>query len=251
MRRLVPDGRTVPLEDCYGGLTPPATGWVAIGMVTSVDGGVAVDGVSSGLGGDGDLAAFRALRSLADVLVVGAGTAIAEDYRPAPAARHTGARRARGQAPRPRLALVTGSGRLDPQARVFGDADATPLVLTTAGGAQELSRRGVAAEVVALGDGDRVDPRAAIGWLRGRGLVRVVLEGGPTLNAAWLAAGVVDELFVTVAPMLVGAAGAGIAGELDATVGLTLHELRVHGGELVLRYLVDGGGYRPADDDPG
>ena len=95
MRRLVPDGRTVPLTDAYADLDPPATGWTAIGMVTALDGAVAVDGVSGGLGGEGDRAAFRSLRSLADVVVVGAGTAMAEDYGPVVRVHHPEQRRRR------------------------------------------------------------------------------------------------------------------------------------------------------------
>jgi riboflavin biosynthesis pyrimidine reductase len=252
VRRLVPDNRTVALDDAYGDLDPPASGWTALGMVTSVDGAVAVDGVSGGLGGEGDRAAFRALRGLADVVVVGAGTARAEDYGPVVHVPDPAARARRGQARTPRLALVTGSGRIDPEARVVGDPDSPPLVLTTTTGAARIERRGVAVEVVALGEGDRVAPDAALAALRDRGLTRVVLEGGPTLNAAWLAAGVVDELFVTVAPMLVGREGPGIAGTTGTgPLDLVLHELRVHGSEVVLRYRVLGRGYRAGSDRTG
>lgn len=252
VRRLVPDGRSLELQHAYARLDPPATGWVAVGMVTAVDGAVAVDGRSGGLGGDGDLAAFRGLRDVADVVVVGAGTALAEDYRPTVTVHDDRGRARRGQSPRPRLALVTGSGRIDPDARVVGDPSAPPLVLTTSSGAEELAGRGAAAEPVVLGDGDDVDPRAAVAWLRANGMPRVVVEGGPTLNAAWLSAGVVDELFVTLAPVLVGSDGPGIAGVLDgAPVGLVLHEVRVHDGELLLRYLVGRDGYRHGSDEGG
>ena len=246
MRRLVPDGRTVPLTAVYADLDPPEAGWVAIGMVSGVDGGIAIDGVSQDLGGEADRAAFRALRSLADVVVVGVGTAVAESYRPVVAVHDPDGRRRRGQAERPRLALVTGSGRIEPTARVVSDPQSPPLVLTTERGAERIAERGVAAEVVVLGHGDEVDPAAAVAALAERGHPRVVVEGGPTLNAGWLDAGVVDELFVTVSPVLVGGGGPGLAGRLDEPVGLTLHEARLHGGELVLRYRVSGAGYGAA-----
>ena len=123
-------------------------------------------------------------------------------------------------------------------------------MLTTADGARTLDERGIRGpEVVPLGTGRRVDAAAAVAELRRRGLARVVVEGGPTLNAAWLDAGVVDELFVTVAPLLVGDRGRGIAGELRAgPIGLVLHECRVHGSELVLRYRVPRAGYRELPD---
>lgn len=243
MRRLLPTTAAVDLDDAYAGFDPP-TDWVALGMVGSLDGAVAVAGTSGALGGDGDLAAFRALRSLGDVVVVGLGTAMAEDYRPTWPARHVSARARRGQGPLPRLALVTGSGEVPEDHRVLGDPDHPPLVLTTTARADVArSRVRGRAEVVAVpatSDG-RVDLQAAIAVLADQGLTRVVCEGGPTLNNAMLAAGVVDELFVTVAPTLVGG-GTGIVGpELaGGPHALTLLELRVHGSELVCRYRWDG-----------
>lgn len=239
MRRLLPDPAPVELDDAYAGFDPPER-WVAIGMVGSLDGAVAVDGTSGGLGGDGDLAAFRSLRALADVVVVGLGTAVAEDYRPTWQARHVDARAGRGQPPLPQLALVTGSGAVPNDHRVLGDPDRPPIVLTTPDGAAVAAPRvGDRAEVVAVAadDDGRVDPAAAVAALAERGLGRVVCEGGPTLNNAMLAAGVVDELFVTVAPSLVGG-GTGIVGPTlpDAPHDLELLELRVHGSELVCRY---------------
>lgn len=239
MRRLLPTTAAVDLGDPYAGLEPPPN-WVALGMVGSLDGAVAVGGTSRVLGGDGDLAAFRALRGLADVVLVGLGTVIAEDYRPTWQARHVSARAARGQGPLPRLAVVTGSGEVPEDHRILGDPDRPPLVITTTARADVArSRVRGRAEVVAVdavGRG-RVDLGAAMTSLAEHGLARVVCEGGPTLNHAMLAAGVVDELFVTVAPTLVGG-GTGIVGpELDgAPHALTLLELRVHGSELVCRY---------------
>lgn len=239
MRRLLPSGLSVDLADAYAGLDPPAR-WVALGMVGSLDGAVAVDGTSGALGGDGDRAAFRALRSLADVVLVGLGTARAESYRPTWQARHVAARAARGQPPLPRLALVTGSGRVPTDLRALEDPDRPPLVITTPDGAAEATPRvDGRAEVVAVTPTEqgRVDPAAAIAALVDRGLGRVVCEGGPTLNNTLLHAGVVDELFVTVAPTLVGG-GTGIVGPAlaDGPHRLVLHELRVHASELVCRY---------------
>ena len=243
MRRLLPTTDAVDLDDAYAGFEPP-THWVALGMVGSLDGAVTVGGTSGALGGGGDLAAFRALRALGDVVLVGLGTAIAEDYRPTWQPRQLSARAARGQEPLPRLALVTGSGEVPEDHRVLGDPDRPPLVITTTARA-DIARSRVRgrAEVVAVptaADG-RVDLQAAVAALADRGLMRVVCEGGPTLNNAMLAAGVVDELFVTVAPTLVGG-GTGIVGpELPGGPhALTLLELRVHGSELVCRYRWDG-----------
>lgn len=243
MRRLLPSTSPVDLSDCYPGLEPPSH-WVALGMVGSVDGATTIAGTSSELGATGDQAAFRALRTLADVVLVGLGTAVAERYRASWPARDVEARARRGQPPLPSLALVTGSGRVPSDLRTLDDPDRPPLVLTTVAGAEVARQRvGDRAEVVAL-EADaqrRLRPQAILDALAERGLGRVVCEGGPTLNHTMVSAGVVDELFVTIAPVLVGG-GPGLAGG-RLTAGprpLVLHELRIHGSELVCRYRFTG-----------
>lgn len=241
LHRLLPTAAAVDLQDVYADLDPPDRPWTVLGMVGAVDGGATVAGRSADLGGAGDLAAFRALRTLADVVLVGAGTVRAEDYGPA-VPRNVAARRARGQADAPRIAVVTGSADLDPASRLFTAGDAAterPLVLTTerAPAGRRAALRDVA-EVVVVGE-DRVTSAAALAALHERDMVRVLCEGGPRLNAQLLGDGVVDELFLTIAPTLVGTDGPRIVGgALAAPVDLVLHELRVHGGELVLRYRV-------------
>lgn len=239
MRRLLPAPGPVDLVDAYAGLDPRAP-WVAMGMVGSLDGAVAVDGRSEGLGCAGDRAAFRALRAVADVVVVGLGTAVAERYRPTWTARHVEARAARGQPALPRLAVVTGSGRVPRDLRALEDPARPPLVLTTAAGAavaaDRVAGRAEVVEVDAGADG-LIAAHALVATLAERGLGRVLCEGGPTLNHTMVAAGAVDDLFVTIAPTVVGG-GSGLVG--DALPGgphdLVLHELRVHGSELVCRY---------------
>lgn len=237
MERLLPDPGDV--DDLYDDLVLPAA-WLALGMVTSLDGATAVDGSSRALGDDGDLAAFRALRTLPDVVVVGLGTAVAEDYRASWPVRRAEQRARRGQAPLPRLALVTGSGEVPADMQALDDPDRPPLVLTTAaGGAVARDRCGGRAEVVELPGEEHVDPRALRSSLRERGLHRVLCEGGPTLNHALVAAGVVDHVFVTVAPTLVGG-GTGIVGPTlpGGPVELELAGLRHHAGELLCHYRV-------------
>lgn len=239
MRRLLPTPVPVDPGDVYAGLDPPSP-WVALGMVTSLDGATAVGGTSGPLGGAGDLAAFRALRALADVVLVGLGTAIVEDYRPAWQPRHVEARARRGQQPLPRLALVTGSGTVPSDLRTLADPAHPPLVCTTPMGARtaraRVGERAEVVEVAARPDG-LVDPVALVGALTERGLTRVVCEGGPTLNHTLVEAGVVHELFVTVAPVLVGGGTGIVAGALAvAPQRLQLHELRIAGSELLCRY---------------
>ncbi len=211
-------------------------------MVAGVDGGVTIDGVSRAIGGEGDLAGFRGLRAAADVVLVGAGTARAEGYGPAkvrPEARR--ARQERGQAPRPVIAVVTRSLDLQGADRLF-EADSGVIVVAPADSDPDRRAALVArgATVLAAGIGD-VDLGDALAQLSDRGLHRVLVEGGPRLNRDMLAAGLVDELFITVSPMLVGGDGQGIVvGALDHPIALELREGRVHDGEVLLRYGVLG-----------
>ena len=134
MRQLLPEPAEVdPVAAHAAAVRPAPEGrpWVALNMVASVDGATALDGVSGGLGGPGDKAVFRALRGVADVILVAAGTVRAEGYGPPrtpPELQE--ARRARDQAPFPRIAIVSGSLGLDPTSRVFAEAPEPPLVFT-------------------------------------------------------------------------------------------------------------------------
>lgn len=251
LRRLLPDPADLPLEALYHGLTlpdpGPDRGWVALCMVSSVDGAVAVDGRSGGLGGAADLLALSRLRGSNDVSVVGAGTVREERYGPltgGAARREDRARR--GLSPAPRLAIVSRSGELDPSSRVFADPDEPPLLLVSEA-ADERVLAGLAdrAEVRKVG-GAALDARTVIDELVGLGLRRIVCEGGPRLNQAMLAADLVDEIFLTIAPTLVGGTAPRIvAGDTEHVQGFRLVSLFEHEGDLLLRYR-----HPRHDDDP-
>ena len=169
---------------------------VRVNFVSSLDGAVTVDGRSEGLGTAGDKAVFLLLRELADVVLVGAGTVRTEDYR--------GARRAtRGRATPPPIAVVTGSADLDPAGRLFTDTTVPPLILTleSAPAARRSALAAAGGDVVVL---PRLTPDALLAELAGRGLLRVLCEGGPSLLGALQAADAVDELCLTVSPLLAG-----------------------------------------------
>lgn len=201
MRQLLPEVlEDVDPEHLYAADARPAPHgrpWVLVNMVASVDGATAVDGVSGPLGGPADKRVFRAIRGVADAIVVGAGTVRAEGYGPP---RPAGGRRP------PRLAVVTASADLDPGLRLFADADpadAPPIVLTTA----TAPRRRIdplrnVAEVVVAGD-ERVDLAVALAELADRGVEVALSEGGPTLNGQLVAADLVDEWCATLSPSLV------------------------------------------------
>jgi len=208
--------------------------WIRVNFVSSADGAVSVDGTSGGLGTPADKRVFGVLRELAEVVLVGAGTARAEDYR--------GARKpTRGTDRPPPIAVVTGSAGLDPAAKLFTDTVTPTIVLTTqdAPAAKRDALAGAGADVAVLPD---LSPASLIAELDRRGLHRVLCEGGPSLHGALVAAGAVDELCLTVAPLLAG----GDAGRIakgrqgspaqEMSLAGALHE----GGALLLRYVRTG-----------
>lgn len=187
---------------------PPDRPWVAVGMIESLDGATALDGRSGGLGGPADKAVFRAVRAVADVILVAAGTARAETYGPVRLpAEVQDARAAAGRGHRPpRLAVVSASLDLDPASRLFvTDHPALrPLVLTTTDAdPAKRTRLEAVAEVRAAGHG-RVDLAEALAGLRADGADVVVCEGGPSLNGALVEADLVDEWCVSIAPVVAG-----------------------------------------------
>jgi riboflavin biosynthesis pyrimidine reductase len=213
------------------GLTAPH---VRVNFVASTDGAVTVDGRSGGLGGDADRRVFGTLRELAEVVLVGAGTVRAEDYR--------GARKpTRGRDTPPPIAVVTGSADLDPSARFFTDTSVAPIVLTGPAAPAERrdALRAAGADVVVL---DPLSPAAVLAELGRRGLHRVLCEGGPRLFGDLVAADLVDELCLTVAPVL----AAGEAGRIAVgPAGSPPRPLRLAGvleedGALLLRYTRTG-----------
>lgn len=189
------------LEDFY---FVPAPHHLRLNFVSSLDGVVEVDGRSGPLGGAADRAAFMAMRAGADAILVGAGTVRAEDYGPVRIAEQVQARRLeRGQPARPRLAIVTERGDLNPAARVFTDPGRV-LVLTTEAVTAGRPDLADVAELIACGS-SRVDVTAVVAELRRRTLGRVLCEGGPALARSLFYAGQIDELCLTIAPTVAGA----------------------------------------------
>lgn len=216
---------------------------VRANAIASLDGGATTGGTSGGLGGAGDRHLFAVQRELADVIVVGAGTARAENYggaRMSVAQRQR--RRARGQSEIPPIALVTRSGEIEHDLGVLTGSEVRPLVLTcTAAAGDARSRVGGAAEVIdcSAGDPGRVDLVTLLALLADRGLMRVLSEGGPSLLGAFIDAGLLDEMCLTAAPVLVGGGAVRIAA--GAGDGLTAmrrsHVLADTEGYLYTRYV--------------
>lgn len=234
MRRLVPDDTgAVDARAAYDlpDATPADRPFVRVNMITSVDGAIDVDGRSGPLGGKADRHVFGVLRSHADVIVVGAGTFRREQYGPVRFDGHTeDRRRARGQEPVPPIAVVTSSGELDWTAPFFTEARARPIVLTTTAVSEAAPEEARAvADVVAAGDGldEGVAVDRALAALHARGARSVLVEGGPSLLGQFAEAGAIDELCLTLSPLLVGGHGRSLLGQVALSTPLPLRTIGV------------------------
>ena len=199
-----------------------------VNFASSVDGAATIEERSRGLSSDADRELFHLLRAMADVVLVGAGTARAENY---------GGARAAGDHV-PVIAVVSRSLDLDPHARLFTDTQVRPIVVTCAGAPEERRRQlDDVADVIMAGE-DVVDVKRALDLLAERGLEHVICEGGPHLFGWLAAAQAFDELCLTLAPVLAGGQAkriiAGVESELVDPLRL-VHVLEAD-GHLYLRY---------------
>ncbi|MGH3958505.1 pyrimidine reductase family protein [Mycobacterium sp.] len=216
--------------------------WVRANFIASLDGGATLEGKTAALGGPGDRAIFNLLRELADVIVMGAGTVRIENSSGAQLSIGQRQRRqARGQSEVPPLAIITKSGRLDRDMPVFTRTEVPPLVLTCTAATDQARRRlaGLAEVIDCSGtDPARVDETAVLAALEGRGLHRVLTEGGPTLFSSFVERGLLDELCLTIAPVVISGQAPRIAagpGEVPTRMRCA-HVLTDGDGYLYTRY---------------
>jgi 2,5-diamino-6-(ribosylamino)-4(3H)-pyrimidinone 5'-phosphate reductase len=241
--RVYPESRALSSEkEVYYDLRlplpeSPLVPYVLLNMVSSVDGRSSVEGKASGIGGRADRGAMRALRSHVDAVMVGAGTLRAERLNLGlddPDARQ------------PLAVIVGGTGDLPVRERLTGGQQDVILALPE-GDHEDAERsrdRLTVIEAPSTGQG-RVDLRWLLEHLRAEKAVdRLLVEGGPSLNRAMIDAGLVDEIFLTLAPKLLSGEEAAIvrggAGEA-ASRSRDLKLLSVHtaGSELFLRYRLE------------
>ncbi|MFD7391083.1 pyrimidine reductase family protein [Streptomyces sp. NPDC059852] len=220
-----------------GGGTP----WLRGNMVSTLDGAAQHEGRSQPISCAADMRIFGTLRALADVVVVGAETVRQEGYRPARArAEFAGARAAAGQAPAPAVAVISASLDLDFGLPLFTSPLVPTLVLTGAAApadrVAQAERSG--ARVVIAGDGAGVDPARAVAALAGLGHTRLLTEGGPRLLGQLVAGGVLDELCLTISPMLTAGDAQRIAGgpSVEVPRRFELASLLEEDGFLFSRY---------------
>jgi riboflavin biosynthesis pyrimidine reductase len=234
------------LADLYAFPDPlPAPGWVRAVMVSTLDGSASdAAGSSHGISSPADLALLGVLRALADVVLVGAGTARAEGYRPLRARTSFAQRRAAaGQPPAAVIAVVTRSGALDEVKELFVPG-AGSLVVTCAGAPLAQLRDLAGNENVVVAGDDDVEPGRAVAALAERGLRRLQLEGGPRLLGRFAAAHRLDELCLTWSPLVVAGQGQRITHGPPAALRLRPASLVAWNDTLFGRWVVATGGGR-------
>lgn len=223
------------LADLY-----PRAGGLRVNFVSSIDGAVTVDGLSAGLSSEADKRVFRLLRMVCDGLLVGAGTFRTETYR---ALTLDPARRAwraeRGLSAYPRLIVVSASLDLDPQHRALAQAPIRPLIVTSAGVDAATHPLAAVADIIPMGTPTApLDLQETVTTLGAMGLRNLLCEGGPRLFGALTAADLVDELCLTVSPLLAGpGAGRITEGEPARPVPMRLAHLLQADDATLLRYL--------------
>jgi riboflavin biosynthesis pyrimidine reductase len=222
----------------------PAHVRVRANMVASADGAAALDGRSGGLAGRADRQVFGLLRAMADVILVGAGTAAAEHYRPARVDAGWTALRA-GRSPTPPIAVVTGRLAISPDDPLLTGTPAharTILITTASAPADRRAALAAKADMIIAGQ-HHVSLPAAVATLAQAGHRRILTEGGPHLLGQIAEAGLLDELCLTISPLLAG----GQAGRIIQATGqppgnaglgpLTLAHVLEDEGFLLCRYV--------------
>lgn len=237
-----PGAATVAARAAYAeldlnSLAPQGRPYVVVNMVATADGQGRIGDDTAELGDAADAALFATLRERVDCVMAGTSTVGIESYNaPARTPEVQQRRVAGGLAARPYFATVSRSGNLPTQAPLFADPELEVIVATSSG----LDLEGVAARVERI---ESIKPAQVLGALRERfGVRSLLLEGGPTLNHAFFANELVDELFLTIAPVLTGASDAPfpiISGLLPERQQLHLVSAFTGDEHLFLRYRVD------------
>ena len=215
--------------------------WVSFNFVSSLDGAATLNGRTGELGNAADRRIMKLLRRAADVILIGAGTVRAEGYSGDLIDPEDSLwRQDHGRSTRPALAMVSGSLNLDPNMPFFTAAAGRPLIITIEDA--EPSRKGKlekAADVLVCGQ-HSLDVKVLIQELRVRGFSRIHSEGGPHLFGTFQEASRVDELCLSVSPVLVAGPSMRIAvssAQNPRPRHMRLDHVLHFGDMLFLRYL--------------
>lgn len=260
MRQIHPtesSGQELSLPGLYAYPDEPAHAgrpWIRANMVASADGAATVSGRSGGLSREADRTVFGVLRALADVVLVGAGTVRAEAYRPARVAERWAWLR-EGRPPAPPIAVLSRSLDLGQDCALLTDTTgltgttgrARTIVITVqAAPADRKAAMARNAELIIAGE-DRVDLRSAIAALAAMGHRRILTEGGPHLLGQIIEAGLLDELCLTMSPLLAGSGPGRIVqgmpedAERPGLAPLSLAHVIEDQGYLLCRYVRSAG----------
>jgi riboflavin biosynthesis pyrimidine reductase len=245
--RLWPDPASdLSLDDAFGSLdlpdAPPGRPLVAVNMITSIDGRAQLGGNAEGLGSRADRRLMRLYRTAYDAVASGAGTLRADDFYSWLPDDLAATRTAAGRPPQPFALLIAGAGPIPTDRRFFAHAEQPRAVAVGTGSPHATGEplpdveTWVAPEAVP-------PPRWLLDRLAARGIRSLLIEGGPTVNAAFLADGAFDELYWTVGARVVAADAlpmiASLSGEHDPRPA-TLVSAHRSGDELFLRYRFGG-----------
>ncbi len=206
--------------------------WVLYKSAMSLDGKVATrSGDSRWISGEAGRALVHEWRGAADAVVVGIGTALADD--PALTARVGGSGSEQLAERQPRRVIFDSTAQLPLGARVFRDAELIPLTIVVSRAAQRAATDAFTAHgaevIVATGENEPARVRSALEQLAAQGVGSLLLEGGPKLAGAFLDAGEIDELRLFVAPLVIGGRSARdpLEGEGAETIGDALRPLQL------------------------
>jgi len=239
VRRLIPDPAPVTVDEQLAAYRPSEhphddRPFLAMNFVATVDGRATIEGVSGPIGSDTDTKMLSGLRTRFDALMIGAGTMRAERYGRLAKKRETRERRERlGLPPEPLMVIVSGRLDLPWDAPLFTEGG--PVLVFTASEAEPPE---VSSSLQVVRHEGFVDIVAALRHLRREQGVRALLcEGGPGLHGELEGGGLVDELFLTIAPKLGGGDAPRILeGDMPAVAELELAWLLEDEGELFARY---------------
>ncbi|MDP9841225.1 pyrimidine reductase family protein [Streptosporangium lutulentum] len=210
---------------------------VRVNMVASADGGTWLKGLSGGLSGGGDRQIFGVLRGLADVVVAGAATVRTEGYGPV-RPRESWRPLREGRTAVPPVAVITRRLDLDLTGPLFAEAEpyARTIVITCEAAPRERRQEAAERAEVIVAGGDRVDLPLAMKELGDRGLKRVLCEGGSKINGQLSTAGLIDELCLTVSPILIGGDASRILNGPASLTHLSLVHVLEEEGFLFVKY---------------
>jgi riboflavin biosynthesis pyrimidine reductase len=241
LRRAIPPGEPASPETFYTGLrladlAPAERPYTVSNFVSSADGKATAGGRTAALGGEGDRAVFHLLRTQADAVLAGTGTLRVERYGPlVRSAAMMKIRAGEGRPEQPLAVIISRSGQVPFEIPLFADPGSRVAIYAPSA----TTVPACAAEVTVHEFGPGGDLSDALRSLRrDHGVRSLLFEGGPVMFNAMLAAGLVDELFLTLAPTLVGGAELGITAgpALVDAVPLRLHWALELDGQLFLRY---------------